>query len=107
MWKQTMALWVALNVCAVAAGAKGLVIAGLGRGSMTKEQERAVDRAMAHGVVVVVSTRTGSGRVPVGSGGDTIGAGDLNPQKARVLLSLALTRTDDPVQIRKIFAETQ
>ena len=91
----------------VAAGAKGLVIAGVGRGDMTGSQSNAVRRAAAQGVIVVVSTRTGSGRVPVGTSGNTIGSGDLNPQKARVLLSLALTRTGDPVQIRKIFAENQ
>jgi len=55
----------------------------------------------------VTSTRTGSGRVPVGTGGNTIGSGDLNPQKARILLMLALSRTSDPAQIRKIFAENQ
>jgi L-asparaginase len=91
----------------VAAGAKGLVIAGVGRGGMTGSQTGAVRRAVAQGVVVVASTRTGSGRVPVGTTGNTIGSGDLNPQKARVLLALALTRTSDPVQIRKIFNENQ
>jgi L-asparaginase len=91
----------------VAAGAKGLVIAGVGRGGMTESQTSAVRRAVAQGVVVVTSTRTGSGRVPVGTGGNTIGGGDLNPQKARVLLMLALTRTNDPAQIRKIFNENQ
>lgn len=91
----------------VAAGAKGLIVAGVGRGGMTDSQGAAVRRAVARGVVVVSSTRTGSGQVPVGRTGDTIGSGDLNPQKARILLMLALSRTSDPVQIRKIFAENQ
>lgn len=91
----------------VAAGAKGLVIAGVGRGGMTGSQSGAVRRAAALGVVVVASTRTGSGRVPVGTGGNTIGSGDLNPQKARILLILALSRTSDSAQIRRIFAENQ
>ena len=91
----------------VAAGANGLVIAGVGRGGMTGSQSGAVRRAAAQGVVVVTSTRTGSGRVPVGTGGNTIGSGDLNPQKARILLMLALSRTSDPAQIRKIFSENQ
>ena len=91
----------------VAAGAKGLVIAGVGRGGMTSSQSAAVRKASAKGVVVITSTRTGSGRVPVGTTGNTIGSGDLNPQKARVLLALALTRTNDPVQIRKIFTDNQ
>ena len=36
-----------------------------------------------------------------------IGAGELNPQKARVLLMLALTRSSDPAQVRKMFPENQ
>jgi L-asparaginase len=90
----------------VAAGAKGLVVAGVGRGGMTGSQSGAARRAGAKGVVVVTSTRTGSGRVPIGERGN-IGSGDLNPQKARILLMLALSRTSDPAQIRKIFAENQ
>jgi L-asparaginase/Glu-tRNA(Gln) amidotransferase subunit D len=49
--------------------------------------------------------------VPVSSGDDdgreAIGAGDLNPQKARVLLMLALTRTNNPREIARIFAANQ
>ena len=91
----------------VAAGARGLVVAGVGRGGMTSSQGAAVRRAIARGVVVVASTRTGSGQVPVGRSGSTIGSGDLNPQKARILLMLALSRTSDPIQVRRIFAENQ
>lgn len=91
----------------VSAGAKGLVVAGVGRGGMTTSQGAAVRRAVAKGVVVVASTRTGSGQVPVGRTGNTIGSGDLNPQKARILLMLALSRTTDPVQVRSIFAKNQ
>jgi L-asparaginase len=90
----------------VRSGAKGIVVAGAGRGHAAPEQESALRRAIQHGVVVVSSTRTGSGRVPSGSRG-TIGSGDLNPQKARILLMLSLSRTSDPVRIRKIFAENQ
>ncbi len=91
----------------VAAGAKGLVIAGVGRGGMTSSQSAAARRAVEKGVVVVMSTRTGSGGVPVGREGRTIGAGDLNPQKARILLMLALSRTSEPARVRQIFAENQ
>ncbi|MDB4914809.1 MAG: L-asparaginase 2 [Gemmatimonadetes bacterium] len=90
----------------VAAGARGLVIAGVGRGGSTASQGAALRRAQAKGVVVVTSTRTGSGRVPIGTG-SAIGSGDLNPQKARVLLMLALSRTNDAAQIRKIFSDNQ
>src|SRR5205085_11540648 len=90
----------------VASGAKGIVIAGVGRGGASSDESEAIGKAVKAGVVVVVTTRTGSGRV--GGGGErTMGAGDLNAQKARVLLMLALTRTSDAKEIRKIFEENQ
>ncbi len=92
---------------AVAAGAKGLVVAGVGRGGIAPGQNAALRRARTKGVVVVVSTRTGSGGVPVKRGEDSIGAGDLNPQKARVLLTLALSRTSDPAEVARIFERQQ
>lgn len=98
----------------VAAGAKGIVIAGAGRGGATRGMGEAIGRAMQKGVVIVSGSRTGSGSVPVGSGvrrdgtsPSSIGAGDLNVQKARVLLMLALTRTSSTRDIAKIFAERQ
>jgi L-asparaginase len=93
----------------VAAGAKGLVVAATGRGSVPPLQARALQRAMAKGVVVVVGTRTGSGNVPVGEGVNgkggmiTLGTGDLNVQKARILLMLAMTRSTSSRDIAKIF----
>jgi L-asparaginase len=91
----------------VAAGAKGLVMAGVGRGGLTPAQNGALRRARAAGVAVVVGTRTGAGRVPVERDDGMIGAGDLNPQKARVLLMLALARTTDPREIARIFQTQQ
>ena len=97
----------------VAAGAKGIVVAGAGRGATTSGQRQAIDRALSKGVAVIVGTRTGSGTVPVGEGArgngaaSTIGSGDLNPQKARVLLMLALTKTTDRKEIAKIFQSNQ
>jgi L-asparaginase len=98
---------------AVAAGAKGIVTAGVGRGGTTPGQSEALAEAVSRGVFVVASNRTGAGRVPVGGEdrldawqpgrGARIGAGDLNPQKARILLMLALTRTRDAREIMKIF----
>ncbi len=98
----------------VTAGAKGIVIAGAGRGGMTRGMGEALGRALQKGVIVVSGSRAGSGSVPVGSGvrrdgktPSTIGAGDLNVQKARVLLMLALSRTSDAREIAKLFAERQ
>ncbi len=91
----------------VAAGAKGIVMAGVGRGGLAPGQSEALRRARKQGVVVVVSTRTGSGRVPVARGDGMVGSGDLNPQKARVLLTLALSRTADPLEVARIFEAQQ
>ncbi len=98
----------------VAAGAKGIVVAGSGRGAVSEAQRRSLDRAMARGVVVVIGTRTGSGGVPVGSGVGrggrgpaSVGTGDLNVQKARVLLMLALTQSADPRAVARSFDEHQ
>jgi len=88
---------------AVAAGAKGIVVAGVGDGKATPAQSRALRRAMEKGVVAVITSRTGSGRVN-GAGQTMIPAADLNAQKARVLLMLALTRTTEAAEVRKVFA---
>ncbi|HSA54265.1 MAG TPA: asparaginase [Gemmatimonadaceae bacterium] len=98
----------------VAAGAKGIVLAGVGRGGSAPSQGRALRRAVEQGVVVAVSNRTGSGRagergdeerlasLPPGSGA-TIDAADFNPQKARVLLMLALAAGLPPAEIAALF----
>ena len=91
----------------VAAGARGIVMAGVGRGGLAPGQTSALRRAVARGVVVVVSTRTGSGRVPVKRDDGMVGSGDLNPQKARVLLTLALSRSTDPREVVQIFQGQQ
>ena len=91
----------------VAAGAKGIVAAGFAPGGTTAAQKEALSKAFEAGVITMISTRAGSGRVidsewsrPTGS----IPADNLTPQKARVLLMLALTVTSDPSEIRRIFA---
>ena len=96
--------------CAVANGAKGIVIAGVGNGNMNKASIEAAARAVKKGVVVVRSSR-----VPTGSVGrnveiqdDKLGfvaSDELNPPKARVLLSLALLGKRTPEQIQQLFYE--
>ena len=90
---------------AVDLGAQGLVLATLGAGATSGTQAAAVDYAAGRGVVVVRSTRTGAGQVRSRPDAVTpaLAAGDLPPVKARVLLMLALTLTDDPNQIQAIF----
>jgi L-asparaginase len=91
----------------VAAGARGIVSAGLAPGVTPPLERAALQRARDAGVVVVQSSRAGSGRVALRRYLEEAGmvAGDnLNPQKARVLLMLALTRTEDVGEIRRLFA---
>jgi L-asparaginase len=95
---------------AVAAGAKGIVLAGVGDGNGTDPLIQALAGAAKKGVVVVRSTRVGSGTVArnVELDDDKLGfvaAMELNPSKARVLLQQALTRTKDVAQIQKYFDE--
>ena len=93
---------------AVANGAKGLVIAGVGDGNMTTPAVEAVKRAIAKGVVVVRSSRVGEGviRRNIELNDDTLGtvaSKELNPAKSRVLLKLALTQASDPKKVQQIF----
>jgi L-asparaginase len=93
---------------AVANGAKGLVIAGVGNGNMTAEAQAAVKRAVGNGTVVVRSSRVPSGvtgRNVEANDDDlgTVASGELNPAKARVLLKLALLKTSDAATIQELF----
>lgn len=101
----------ALIRAAVAAGAEGIVLATVGRGGSTPGERNAVREAREAGVVVVRSSRTGAGRVPVGSGSagggsdlaPSFGAGDLTPVKARILLMLALATGAGADELRAHF----
>ena len=89
-----------------AAGAKGIVSAGFAPGFVPPGDFEALKEAVAHGVVVVQSTRAGSGRTFRGSRLADAGfliADNLIPQKARILLSLGLTVTRDLEQIALMF----
>lgn len=96
----------ALIDAAVRAGAAGIVSAGTGGGFPTPAEQAALESAAAGGVLVCQSTRVGSGRVavrPASVDRGIIGAGNLNPVKARLLLMLALTRSTDPHEIAELF----
>jgi len=93
---------------AVKAGAKGLVHAGTGNGSIGKAEYPAVEDALKKGVVVVRSARVGSGIISRNGEADDdkygfIASDNLNPQKARILLMLALTKTTDVKKIQDYF----
>lgn len=89
-------------------GAKGLVIAGVGDGNMTAPAIEAVKAVVAKGVVVVRSSRVNGGiiRRNIEVNDDelkTVASMELNPAKARVLLQLALLKTQDPAKIQDYF----
>ena len=98
---------------AVTAGAKGLVIQALGWGNVNIPMYEAIKEVTAKGIPVVISTRVPNGRVlPVygyQGGGSTlkeagaIFADSLSPQKARLLLMLALQTTSKVDEIQKLF----
>lgn len=91
---------------AVKAGAKGIVYAGTGNGSIHQQDKEALIRAAKAGVVVVRSSRTGSGMVvpePEYAKEGFLDGDSLNPQKARILLQLALTKTHDLGEIQSMF----
>lgn len=96
-------------------GARGIVIASAGAGAMSGTQGEGIRYAIEKGVFVVTSTRTGSGRIaarqrPLPEGQERpptfrVAAEDLAPLKARILLMLALTKTDDGHEIQRMFLE--
>jgi len=96
----------ALVEAAVAAGARGIVSAGFAPGSPTPQQRTAFERAAKSGVVVVQCSRAASGRVAprrrLRESGIVAGE-DLSPQKARILLMLALSTTSDVIAIQQAF----
>ena len=90
----------------IAAGAKALVMATLAPGLPTPPQVEAVEAAREAGIIIIYSTRAGSGRVlrrATMKRDGIVAADNLNPQKARVLAMLALTRTEDPDEIQRMF----
>jgi len=96
---------------AVAAGAKGIVVAGVGDGNMTKTALDALAAAHAKkNILVVRSTRLPNGMVMRNAEvpDDKLGfvaSGELNPAKSRVLAQLALTKTPDPQRVQEMFGQ--
>ena len=88
----------------------GLVVAGVGLGHVSTLTLEAIRAVRESGIPVVLSTRVPTGRVvplyainvqllELGS----VEADNLSPQKARVLLMLAMTRTRDPAELQAYF----
>ncbi|MEO8662887.1 MAG: asparaginase [Bryobacteraceae bacterium] len=92
---------------------QGLVIAGLGLGGVSSAMFDAIQEVRSRGIPVVISTRVPTGRIfPLSaSKGSALSlrqigcvlADNLSPQKARILLMLALTVTHDAGALQQYF----
>jgi L-asparaginase len=92
----------------VAAGAKGIIHAGTGNGSIHEKTLPGLQDAVKNGVVVVRDTRVPVGMVTpeqIDVDNHFVNSGNINPQKARILLMLALTKTEDSNKIQEYFNE--
>jgi len=92
----------------VAAGAKGIIHAGVGDGSLAAKTVPALKAARAKGVLIVRASRVGQGILARNGEAnddelDFVAADTLNPQKARILLMLALTRSSNSRDIQRMF----
>ena len=88
----------------------GIVVAGAGNGNYSKSFEAAVENAKQKGVAIVRSSRVVSGNITIATTDEfndvkmnTVAAFDHNPQKARILLMLALTVTKNREKLQEIF----
>lgn len=89
-------------------GYKGIVYAGVGNGNIHSNVFPELEKARREGVVVVRSSRVPSGATTLDAEVDDerygfVASWGLNPQKARVLLMLALTKTSDWKHIQEYF----
>jgi L-asparaginase len=102
---------------AVDAGARGIVVATAGAGATSGTQSEGINYALGKGVFVVTTSRAGSGRIagrprltsatPAAPNprDRAIAGEDLAPIKARILLMLALTKTQSGADIQRMFLE--
>ena len=94
---------------AVEAGAKGIIYAGTGNGSVHEASEPWLFDAAEKGVLIVRASRTGDGMTTEGLAkwqkAGFIPAGTLPAQKARILLQLILLESRDAKVAAELFSE--
>lgn len=88
--------------CMAEMGAKGVVLAGFGSGTFSDAVRSEIEKLLARGIVVVLTSRARSGLVHSSLPG-LIEAGDLTPQQARVLLIAALSAGFERATIKRCF----
>jgi L-asparaginase len=102
-----------LSLAIQSGGIDGFVVVGLGLGGVPSAMVGAIREARKNNIPIVISTRVPTGRIfaLAASAGSALSlqrlgcvlADNLNPQKARIMLMLALTQTNDPQSLQKIF----
>lgn len=95
---------------AVKAGAKGIIVAGVGNGNMTTSILDKLIKERKKNLAVVRSSRINLGPTTQWDEIDDdqygfVASWFVNPAKARVLLMLALTTTNDYKEIQRIFTQ--
>ena len=98
---------VALNAF-IAAGAKGIIHAGTGDGSLAAKVKPSLIAARKNGTLIVRASRVGNGILARNGEAnddelDFVVSDTLSPQKARILLMLALTKTSNTKEIQRMF----
>ena len=93
---------------AAKSGAKAIIHAGTGNGSVADYAVETLKKIRSQGVLVIRSSRVGDGIVLRNSEQpddkyDWVVANDLNPQKAKILAAVALTKTNDTKEMQRIF----
>ncbi len=92
-------------------GAKAIIHAGTGNGSVSNRVVPALRELRGKGVQIIRSSHVNAGGFVVRNAEqpddqyDWVVAHDLNPQKARILAAVALTKTSDSKELQRIFWE--
>jgi len=91
-------------------GYQGIVHAGVGNGNIHRNVFPVLIKAQEQGIQVVRSSRVPTGPTTLDAEVDDakynfVASQELNPQKARILLMLALTKTKNWKKIQRYFME--
>ncbi len=89
------------------AGEKAIIHVGMGNGSVPDYEVATLRKLPSDGVQIIRSARIPDGFVLRNAEQpddqyDWVVAHDLNPQKAKILAALALTKTSDPKELQRI-----
>ena len=101
----------ASSVEAIGKGAKAIIHAGTGNGSVADRVVPALQKLRADGVQVIRSSRVNTGGFVLRNAEqpddkyDWVVAHDLNPQKARILAMVALTKPLSTADLQRVFWE--